>query len=169
MFPNSLEYWGPTGLPWYRNVQLRYTAIQTGKSNLMLALSRPGASGDQGVYADRIELDGIKARFPLPDFAAAYKYTGDWGHIRTAGMLRRINWDDTLDDEFDLSGDATGWGWNVSSVLKAGEKDALRVQFTVGEGIQNEMNDSPIDIGVAEQLLGPGEAAHRKADTDRRL
>ena len=64
MFPNSLEYWGPTGLPWYRNVQLRYTAIQTDNSNLMLALARPGASGDQGVYADRIELDGIRARFP---------------------------------------------------------------------------------------------------------
>src|SRR6185436_14096277 len=25
VFPNSLEYWGPTGLPWYRNVQLRFT------------------------------------------------------------------------------------------------------------------------------------------------
>ena len=74
VFPNSLEYWGPTGLPWYRNVQLRYTAVQTSSSNLMLALSRPGASGDQGSYADRIELDGIKARFPLPDFVGAYKY-----------------------------------------------------------------------------------------------
>ncbi len=155
VFPNSLEYWGPTGLPWYRNVQLRYTAIQTDNSNLMLALARPGASGDQGVYADRIELDGIRPRFPLPDFAAAYKYTGDWGHIRTAGMLRRINWDDTLDDEFDLSGDATGWGWNVSSVLKAGENDVLRMQFTVGEGIQNEMNDSPIDIGIENNFSDP--------------
>jgi glutaminase A len=148
VFPNSLEYWGPTGLPWYRNVQLRYTAIQTDTSNLMLALARPGASGDQGVYSDRVELDGIRPRFPLPDFAAAYKHTGDWGHIRTAGMLRRINWDDTLDDALDLSGDATGWGWNVSSVIKAGKSDALRVQFTVGEGIQNEMNDSPVDIGI---------------------
>ena len=64
VFPNSLEYWGPTGLPWYRNVQLRYTAIQTDSSNLMLALARPGASGDQGVYADRIELDGIRAALP---------------------------------------------------------------------------------------------------------
>ena len=64
VFPNSLEYWGPTGLPWYRNVQLRYTAIQTDNSNLMLALARPGASGDQGVYSDRIELEGIKAAIP---------------------------------------------------------------------------------------------------------
>ena len=146
---------GPPGLPWFRNVQLRYTAIQTEKSNLMVALARPGASGDQGVYADRIELDGIRARFPLPDFAAAYKYTGKWGHVRTAGMLRRINWDDTLDDAFDLSGDATGWGWNVSSNLKPSENDVLRMQFTVGEGIQNEMNDSPVDIGIENNLSNP--------------
>ena len=149
VYPNTLEYWGPTGIPWYRNVQLRYTAIDTGINTLMFALARPGASGDQGVYSDRIELDGIKARFPLPDFTAAYKRAGNWGYIRTAGILRRINWDDTLDDEFDLSGDATGWGWNVSSNFKFGESDVLRMIFTVGEGVQNEMNDSPIDIGIA--------------------
>ena len=151
-FPNSLEYWGPTGLPWYRNVQLRFTAVQTDTSNLMFALVRPGASGDQGNYADRIELDGIRARFPLPDFAGAYKYTGDWGHVRTAAIFRRINWDDTLDDAFDLSGDATGWGWNVSSNLKFGSSDVLRMAFTVGEGVQNEMNDSPVDIGIVNNF-----------------
>ena len=121
------------------------------KSNLMFALARPGASGDQGVYADRIELEGIRPRFPLPDFAAAYKYSGDWGHIRTAGILRRIHWDDTLDDAFDLSGDTTGWGWNVSSNFKTGGS-VLRLQFTVGEGVQNEMNDSPVDIGIVNNL-----------------
>ncbi len=148
VFPNTLEYRGPTGLPWYRNVQLRYTAFDNVFNTFMVALARPGASGDQGVYDDRIELDGIRARFPLPDFVAAYKRTGNWGHVRTAGILRRINWDDTRDDAFDLSGDATGWGWNVSSALKAGENDVLRLMFIVGEGVQNEMNDSPIDIGI---------------------
>ena len=155
MFPNSLEYWGPTGLPWYRNVQLRYTPIQTDHSNFMIALLRPGASGDQGVYADRIELDGIRPRFPLPDFAAAYKYTGDWGYVRTAGMLRRINWDDTLDDAFDLSGDATGWGWNVSSNLKFAKATPSGCSSPFGEGIQNEMNDSPVDIGIENNLSNP--------------
>jgi DcaP outer membrane protein len=149
VFPNSLEYWGPTGLPWYRNVQLRYSAIDNGLNTLMFALARPGASGDQGVYSDRIELDGIKARFPLPDFVAAYKRAGNWGHLRTAGILRRINWDDTLDDGLDLSGDATAWGWTVTSALNATKSDVLRLAFTVGEGVQNEMNDSPIDIGIA--------------------
>jgi outer membrane DcaP-like protein len=148
VYPNSLEYWGPTGIPWYRNVQLRYTPVRTATSELMLALVRPGASGDQGVYGDRVELDGIRPRFPMPDVAAAYKYTSTWGHVRTAAMVRRINWDDIRDDQFDLSGHATGWGWNVSTALKAGAKDVIRAQFTVGEGIQNEMNDSPVDIGI---------------------
>ncbi len=155
VYPNSLEYWGPTGIPWYRNVQLRYTPLNTDTSNFMVALARPGASGDQGVYSDRIELSGIKARFPIPDFAAAYKYSQSWGYVRTAGMLRKINWDDTLDDALDLSGDATGWGLNVSSSLKAGKNDVIRAQFTFGEGIENEMNDSPIDIGIENNLSNP--------------
>ena len=79
-----------------------------------------------------------------------------------------INWDDTLDDAFDLSGDATGWGWNVSSNLKAGEHDVLRVQFIVGEGIQNEMNDSPVDIGIERNFWNPVTPLIGQADTDRR-
>src|SRR4029453_17239942 len=125
--------WGPTGIPWYRNVQLRWTPINDGTRTFMVALLRPGASGDQGVYADRVELDGIRPRFPVPDFAAAYKYAQKWGYVRAAGLLRRIEWDDVNDDQFDLSGHATGWGLNASSSLNAGKKDVVRVQFTFGE------------------------------------
>jgi hypothetical protein len=151
VFPNSMEYWGPTGMVFFRNVHLRYTPLQ-GTHTLMFALERPGASGDQGVYENRIELDGIKARFPLPDFSTAYKYTAGWGYARVAGMIRRINWDDTLDDAFDLSGDATGWGINLSSNLKPTANDTIRLQFVFGEGIQNYMNDSPVDIAIENQL-----------------
>ena len=122
---------------------------------MTLALERPGASGDQGVYSDRIELQNIKARFPLPDFSGAYKFTQDWGYVRAAGMLRVIKWDDVLDDQFDLSGDATGWGLNLSSNLKAGKKDVIRLQFVFGEGIQNYMNDSPVDIGIVNNFSNP--------------
>jgi glutaminase A len=154
-FPNSLEYWGPTGLAWYRNVQVRWTPIRDDHSSLMIALERPGASGDQGVYADRIELQGIKARFPLPDFSAAYKYSEKWGYVRVAAQLRKIKWDDTLNDNLDLSGDATGWGFNFSSNLNAGKNDVIRMAVVVGEGIENSMNDSPIDIGIQKNLQDP--------------
>jgi hypothetical protein len=106
------------------------------------------------IYEGRIELQNIKARFPHPDFSAAYKYSGDWGYARAAGMLRRIKWDDLLDDQFDLSGDATGWGLNLSSI-NAGQHDVIRFQLVFGEGIENYMNDSPIDVGI---VADPGNA-----------
>ncbi len=125
-----------------------------GEHDIVFAVERPGASGDQGVYSDRVELDGIRARFPLPDFSGAYKYKQGWGYVRAAGILRRINWDDTLDDGLDLSGDATGWGLNLSSNINLG-KVVVRIQYVFGEGIQNYMNDSPIDIGIVNNLSDP--------------
>ena len=154
VFPNSLEYWGPTGMVFFRNVQARWMPYK-GEHDLTLAIERPGASGDAGVFADRIELQNIVARFPLPDFSASYKYSQDWGYVRAAGMLRLIKWDDVLDDQFDLSGDATGWGINLSSNFKATEADTLRFQFVFGEGIQNYMNDSPVDIGIVNNPSDP--------------
>jgi hypothetical protein len=154
VFPNSLEYWGPTGMVFFRNVHFRYMPLR-GTHDVILALERPGASGDQGIYADRIELSGIRARFPLPDMSGAYKYNQDWGYVRAAGMLRIIKWDDTLEDQFDLSGDAVGWGINLSSNLKPTKSDTLRLQLVFGEGIQNYMNDSPIDIGIQNNFSNP--------------
>jgi hypothetical protein len=151
VFPNSLEYWGPTGMVFFRNVQVRWMPLQ-GDRNLTLALERPGASGDQGIYADRVELQNIKARFPLPDFSGSYKLAQKWGYVRAAGMLRLIKWDDVLDDQFDLSGSATGWGLNLSSNVKAGANDIVRLQVVFGEGIQNYMNDAPVDIGIVNQF-----------------
>jgi hypothetical protein len=136
-------------------VQARWIAVKNDTHNLMFALERPGASGDQGIYANRIELQNIRARFPLPDFSGAYKNTRGWGYLRVAGMLRRINWDDVLEDQFDLSGDATGWGLNLSSNINVGEHDVVRIQYVFGEGIQNYMNDSPVDIGIVNNLSNP--------------
>jgi hypothetical protein len=154
-FPNSLEYWGPTGLAWFRNVQLRWTPINNDNNSFMVAFERPGASGDAGVYANRVELQNIKPRFPVPDLSAAYKAKQKWGYVRAAGQLREIKWDDVLDDQFDLSGSATGWGINLSSNLNMGKNDVLRAALVFGEGIENAMNDSPVDIGVQNN---PGNA-----------
>src|SRR5262245_29126282 len=72
VFPNSLGYRGPTGMVFFRNVQFRYMPIAN-NSDIVLAIERPGASADQGVLADRNELQGVTGRFPLPDFSGAYK------------------------------------------------------------------------------------------------
>src|SRR5882672_2982995 len=71
VFPNTLEYWGPTGMIFFRNVQFRYMPIQ-GATHLTFALERPGASADAGIYANRIELSGVVPHFAVPDFSAEY-------------------------------------------------------------------------------------------------
>jgi hypothetical protein len=154
VFPNSLEYWGPTGMVFFRNVQVRWMPIK-GDSNLTLAIERPGASGDQGIYSDRIELQGMTARFPAPDFTGAYAYGGKWGYVRIAGALRKIYWDDNQADAVDLSGSATGWGLNFSSNLKPTKNDVIRLQFVYGKGIENYMNDAPVDIGIVNNFSNP--------------
>jgi hypothetical protein len=152
-FPKTVEYWGPNGLVWYRNVQVRWMPLQ-GKNSVTIALERPGASGDQGVLADRIELSNIKPKFAWPDLTGNVRWDRDWGHFQIAGVLRSIRWVDNNDeDEFDFGGSDVGWGFSFSSHLNFGKSDVGRFQFTYGEGIQNYMNDAPVDIG-AEANLG---------------
>ncbi len=66
VFPNSIEYWGPNGMVFFRNVQLRWTPWSNGDSNFMVALERPGACADQGIYAGRVELEGVRAASRCP-------------------------------------------------------------------------------------------------------
>jgi hypothetical protein len=148
VFPNSIEYWGPTGMVFFRNVQVRWMPIQGDTRRLTIALERPGASGDAGVFADRIELQNVRGRNPAPDLTGEYRYGGSFGYIEVAGLLGRMSWDDVLDDRFDLSGSATRWGVNVSSNVKVGSRATLRLQYAYGEGIQNYMNDAPVDVGI---------------------
>ena len=147
VFPNSLEYWGPSGMIFFRNIQIRWMPIQ-GDTRLTIALERPGASGDQGQYDDFIGLDDVATHFPLPDLSAEYRHAGEWGYVEVAGILRYIEWDDLGTDQFDLAGSATGWGVNLSSNLKLGDASTLRLQVVYGEAIENYFNDSTVDIGI---------------------
>jgi hypothetical protein len=154
VFPNTVEYWGPSGMAFFRNVQFRYMPIQ-GETRLTFALERPGASSDQGVYSDRIELQDVKSRFKLPDLSAEYRYGREWGYVELAGILRKIEWVDQGNSPYDLSGDALGWGLNLSTNLKLGKNSIFRGQVVYGEGIQNYMNDAPADIGIKNNFSNP--------------
>jgi len=154
VYPNSIEYWGPNGMVLFRNVQLRWMPIK-GDTRLTLALERPGASADQGDYADRIELQNVQGRFPYPDISGEYRLGRDWGYIEFAGIVRWMEWEDQVPDAVDLSGDAVGWGLNVSTNVKLGAH-VLKVAVVYGEGVQNYMNDAPEDVGVRNNPGVPG-------------
>jgi hypothetical protein len=155
VFPNSIEYWGPNGMVFFRNVQMRWMPLQ-GANSVTVALEKPGGSGDGGVYSDRIEVQNINGRFPYPDLTGNFRMNRDWGHLQFSGILRKVYWDDTLPDAFNLDGNATGWGINVSTNVKFNKKkDTLRASVVYGEGMENYMNDAPVDIGLENN---PGNA-----------
>jgi hypothetical protein len=148
IFPNSVEYWGPNGMAFFRNVQARWMPIQ-GDTRCTIAVERPGASGDLGDYADRIELVGdVMPHFPAPDVSAEYRVGRPWGYVEAAGIVRWMEWDDLDTVDPDLSGDAVGWGLNLTSNIKTGERGTARLGVVYGEGIQNYMNDAPADVSV---------------------
>ncbi|HEY2796477.1 MAG TPA: DcaP family trimeric outer membrane transporter [Thermoanaerobaculia bacterium] len=156
VFPNSIEYWGPNGMVFFRNVQVRYMPMR-GKHELFLALERPGASADGGRFADRVELQdqNLKGHFPAPDFSAHYKESGDWGHVQLAGIVRYIGWVDTLQDQFYLTGHKLGWGVNLSTNIKTPMNGTVRASVVWGHGVENYMNDAPVDVGLETNFSNP--------------
>jgi hypothetical protein len=156
VFPNSLEYWGPSGMAFFRNVQVRYMPV-TGENHIAIALERPGGSGDRGRHDEFIsEVSDLKTRFRFPDLSGEYRRTGDWGYVEAAGIVRQLEWDDLSPTAPDLSGEATGWGINLSTNLKLGPNGStVKAAYLYGEGVQNYMNDATADIAVIEVGSGP--------------
>ena len=147
VFPNSVEYWGPNGMAFFRNVQVRWMPINNGNKQLWFALERPGASADGGVLADRLQLRGITGRFPAPDVSARLRWGGERGHVQLAGIGRYLAWDDpNRSATLDLGGHTWGWGVNLSSNLPVAQKDVVKLSVLYGEGIENYMNDAPVDV-----------------------
>jgi DcaP outer membrane protein len=156
VFPNSLEYWGPTGMVFFRTIQARWTPWQKGDSNFMIAAERPGASADQGQYSGRVELEGVTPQFTLPDISAHFRYAGEQGHAQLAGIFRKISWVDlNATPELNIHGTAYGWGINASGNYKFDKADVARLQLVYGHGIENYMNDAPVDVGVKNNFGNP--------------
>jgi DcaP outer membrane protein len=149
VFPNTLEYWGPNGMLFFRNVQVFWEPYKNGDSNARIAIENPGASPDLGLLSDRVELQNVKGRFPAPDLTGHYRSGADWGYFQIGGALRYIAWDDLLpNDQFNLAGHVWGWGISASGALKRGTGDVLHLQVIYGEGVENYFNDAPVDVGV---------------------
>ncbi|MBV8113838.1 MAG: hypothetical protein JO300_03795 [Silvibacterium sp.] len=155
VFPNSLEFWGPNGMVFFRNVQFRWMPIRKGGLQLTFGAERPGASADQGIYAGRIELQNVEPKFDLPDFSWQVRVIREWGYVQTAGIFRKISWVDTGTGPYNLSDTVLGWGVNTSSNLKFGASNVGRFQVVYGHGIENYMNDAPVDIGIRNNFGNP--------------
>lgn len=165
VFPNSIEYWGPPGMVFYRNMQLRYTfPLGDNGSRLAFALENEGTSTDPGEYRNLAPdfADNIQSRNEYPDLTAQWRVFNDYGQFQVAGIVRRLGYETKGTPRNKPSDDLWGGGINLSTVFKpssflpVSERDRIKLQAVYGEGIGFYMNDGGLDLapsdGEADQV-----------------
>jgi hypothetical protein len=153
VFPNTIDYWGPTGMVFYRNVQIRWTPYRTDHGHFAIAIERPGNDIDSGNLRLIEGLEGVTVQNDeeLPDFTAQYRYGGDWGHVQLGGILRKVGYELRASDADPWTdGSENGWGINLGSTINTVGKDKVLLQVVYGEGIASYMNDGGMDLAPSQ-------------------
>jgi hypothetical protein len=157
VFPNTIDYWGPTGMIFYRNQQLRYT-FPLGEDELAFSIEDPDTALTVGRFRDEDSCDIpgspgnncgstasdiFQSKNDVPDFTARYRNNSDWGHWQLAGIVRKLGFErlDNGNSDYEM-----GYGFNASSVINLFDRDKLKLQLAYGEGIGNYFNDGGLDI-----------------------
>lgn len=154
VFPNTIDYWGPTGMIFFRNIQGRWTFLNQDGMKAAVALEAPGAAIDAGQTTAIDPSLTVNSWNKYPDLTGQFRMGGDWGHVQAAGILRWLGYDTPNQS---LSGHENGWGVNLSGAMRTVGKDKLLMQVAYGEGISNYFNDGGNDLapsgsGGAEAL-----------------
>ena len=154
IFPNVFDYWGPNGMVFVRTPQLRWTFLENGPWTAAVALEHPSDDIDTGNLRliDEELASSIQANEELPDLTAAIRYGGDWGHVRLAGILRKIGYDTPGTEGNEPDGSETGWGLNLTSAIKLGIATP-RLGVVYGRGIATYMNDGGMDLAPAVTVI----------------
>ena len=159
VFPNTIDYWGPSGMVFYRNVQIRWTPFRTESSHFAIAIERPGNDVDPGNIRLIEGLEGLQVQNDeeLPDLTAQFRYGGDWGHLQLGGILRKVGYELRLEDGDEWTdGSETGWGLNLGTVFNVLSQDKVLLQVVYGEGIASYMNDGGMDLAPNVTFDGGG-------------
>ena len=158
IFPNVLDYWGPAGMVFVRNPQVRWTFLDRNGWQAAVALENPSDDIDPGQIRliDEEVAENIQSDEQLPDLTAAVRYGGKWGHVRLAGILRRVGYETKGTSDNEPDGEKTGWGVNATSSIIF-KPATLRLGVVYGRGIATYLNDGGMDLAPSvDTIPGPG-------------
>ena len=154
IFPNTIDYWGPPGMVYLRNPQIRLT-YKTGAHELAIAIEAPSNDVDPGNIRiiDPALAANLQGDQKMPDFTAHWRWSGDWGHLQLAGILRNVGYETVGTTGNTPKGSKMGWGINATSNIKTWKKDVLHLGVVYGEGIASYMNDGGTDLAPIAQIM----------------
>jgi hypothetical protein len=151
VFPNTIDFWGPTGMIYLLDPQLRWTIHDADGTKFAVAFEVPGDAIDIGKVANLLPELSLETKAKYPDITAQWRLDGDWGHVQVAAVARWISYDNPATPNFRPANTLFGGGGNFSGRFNFGE-DALMAQFAYGRGIASFSNDCCYDLGPNEQL-----------------
>lgn len=152
-FPNTIDYWGPSGMVFVRNPQLRVTPYNRDGMKLAFSLEAPGAAIDTGKAAEvDPALAGVTGQTRYPDLVGSLRLDREWGHFQAAGILRQVGFETPDNPGGEPSGEETGYGLNLSGALNTFGKDRIVGALVYGRGIASYMNDGGVDLAPDDDL-----------------
>ncbi|MGY6558760.1 MAG: DcaP family trimeric outer membrane transporter [Nitritalea sp.] len=151
--PATVEFFGPNGMVLLRNIQVSYKVVDELRQQLQVGLENPDATSDLGPFRQdftfRGKLEDIVFTNKLPAVTLHYRRNFERGHVQAGWVTKYISWFDKGRDAVnDFSGDAWGYGTNISGSLTPTPTVRLVGSFVAGRGIQNFLNDGTADVGV---------------------
>jgi hypothetical protein len=119
--PTTVDFEGPNSSTLARTPQIRFSTYKS-KNVLSLSFENPNEKISTGgavtVLSER-----------MPDIIAGYRFNGKFGFIKAAALLRELRY------ESDKARSLMGYGLTIMAVVKAGEKDKVKVQGVMGTGV----------------------------------
>ncbi len=152
--PDIIDYWGPSGMVFVRTPQFRLVPFVQPGMQVAISLESPSSAIDAGRLArvDPALGEGITGHNRVPDLVASFRLERDWGHFRSAAILRELGFHNTESIDGKPSGTRTGYGLNLAGAFNFGGKDHLSWQLAAGRGIASYMNDGGVDLAPGANL-----------------
>ena len=149
IIPNIIDFWGPPGMVYVRNAQIRWTPIQTDRHRFAIAIEKPQDDIDPGQIRvfDPALGENLQSDEKVPDLTAQFRLTGERGHVQVAGLLRRVGVETLGTPNNEPKRGKLGAGINVTAAIKLSASEVeLLLGAVYGRGIASYLNDGGTDL-----------------------
>lgn len=131
IYPSTVDFNGPAGIPFVRQAQVRYTFPVSDSVSISASLENSEFSGRDaaGPISESAGGSGIQAGLDeLPDFTLAASWKGEKAFVKLATVVRKFGSPTSSDT-------ATGWGVNLSGNASLWEGGTIYGSLSHGDGI----------------------------------
>ena len=138
--PDYLDFIGPVGATFARQAQIRYTA-PTADGNWSISLENPETTLTPFGGGPRIDADDSI----FPDVVVRRDWTGGWGNLSMAAMLRELKIDETGLDDSEFGG-----AISVAGKFTLSDGDDFRWQVSYGNALGRYLGLNSFNVGVLD-------------------